>query len=1044
MGIDFGDMSNVAPQVFATRNALAMINELGNLITGYYTNAWIKGWAKSIDMSRPSYVRLVNPKQKYGGDTRVKRITLHSNDPQNPTYGQEYEYKLANGQSSGVAAFEPLLGLEECLFTQPVWYNPNNDGNRIIFSNEQAFHEEPLGAGLYPSAQVGYSRVIVKNLSHDSITYAQSGINVSEFYTARDFPTRFESYGARLKEYPVKVLIPFIGNQSFNNNGYSMGYAFTLNNAIYGRPKSEATYPYGNGVPQGEPVQRSVYRYKTMANNPRALDNQVVTLLKEGVKETVLLGKEVDFYIDEIEANTWGFNAGVNLNLDIQYPAFLPSWFPSFGYQENNTRYLTTNKIVFNIPVLDKVEQYKDGAKVTTQNLFYDYETGDPIVSAVINEWDSLVYTYNFPAHWTYEQMKGAATNYRAGLTLQRVNAANGIFQLNHGLPASGRIPESLLQNGDVLRFETTPGLFYVSGLDRDNNRFQLTKRDGSIPPSTVLNVSKAIIVQSGFRNLQSTRKGRIVSLEDWSDYRPVQGASLVGSIISNYNFYQPAFATKNLNLTYIPSSVQSGTLGEIRLTPCLDQMVSVNYFINPHNWQLILYFGGECAASLNLQAYQDIRRFDPSKLRFEEPVNSSNPIMRYADPGNPLDGTPFPLDFQLDEKCVECQKRDPITVLHADATEFRDDWMLNYRELESEVTDASGATLSDIANGSSNGNPYAFGMKGIWRPWRTSAYLVDRIQSGTYGQSTRIDEDGEYKEFYWFDWKSPISYNEDYNWRWVNEVTQYNVNGQSKEGRNRLDIHAASLFGYQNHLVTASASNSKTTDIAFDGFEDYAVDNFNTFTGKGHGNLQLVDNTSGRPRYSLETEGHTGRFSFNLGAGDECNTCYYKYQTTLPANDHYFEPERGQSYYISFWTRQASVTGGNTNNTLPNAKVELHSGGTLLLSLQPSVGSSPVDGWYRVDGVFTMPIAATDFELRMYQVEDDNVLIDDLRIQPFNSGMETYVYDPINYRLLATLSNQNYATFFNYDEEGNLIQTKVETEQGIKTITQNRSNIQR
>jgi hypothetical protein len=822
-----------------------------------------------------------------------------------------------------------------------------------------------------------------------------------------------------------------------------MGYSFTLNNAIYGRPKSEATYPYGNGTPNGQPIQRSVYRYKTLPSNPQALDNKVVTLHREGVKETVFLGREVDFYIDEIEANTWGLNAGANLNLDIQYPAFLPSWFPSIDYQESNTRYLTTNKVIFNIPVLDKVEQYKDGAKVTTQNLFYDYETGDPIITSVTNEWDSLIYTYNFPAHWTYEQMKGAATNYRAELTLQRINATSGVFQLNQGLTASGRIPENLLQNGDVLRFEMTPGLFYVSGLDRDNNRFQLTKRDGSVPPGTVLNVSKAIIAQSGFRNLQSTRKGQIVSLQDWSDYQPVQGASLVGSIIAHYNLAQPSYSSGRINLANIPAAGQRGTLGVISLLPCLDETTSVSYFMNPQNLELILSFGSQCAASIDLQAYPTTQNFDPSKLRFDEPTNPANPTMVYADPASPLNGKQFPLNFQLDEKCVECQKRKPITVLHADATEFSEDWILNYSELESDKTDIPGATLSSIASGATPGNPYAFGLKGIWRPWRTSAYLIDRIQSGTLGDSTRIDEDGEYKEFYWFDWKSPIRYNEDYNWRWVNEVTQYNVNGQSKEGRNRLDIHAASLFGYNNHLVTASASNAKTTDIAFDGFEDYAVDAFNNFSGKGHGNLHIIENSSGQPKYPLMPEGHSGGFSFNLGAGQACGSCYYKYTTPLPANGNSFAPRPGHSYYISFWTRRASVSSGNTNNTVPNAKVELRSGSNLIGNFQPDANSSPVDGWYKVEGVFTMPTTANNFELRMYQVEDDNVLIDDLRIQPFNSGMEAYVYDPTNYRLLATLSNQNYATFYNYDEEGNLIQTKVETERGIKTITQNRSNIQ-
>ncbi len=59
----------------------------------------------------------------------------------------------------------------------------------------------------------------------------------------------------------------------------------------------------------------------------------------------------------------------------------------------------------------------------------------------------------------------------------------------------------------------------------------------------------------------------------------------------------------------------------------------------------------------------------------------------------------------------------------------------------------------------------------------------------------------------------------------------------------------------------------------------------------------------------------------------------------------------------------------------------------------------------------------------------------DDIRIQPVQSRMNAYVYDPENLALKAILNESNYATFFEYDHEGKLIRKKVETEQGIKTI---------
>ena len=66
----------------------------------------------------------------------------------------------------------------------------------------------------------------------------------------------------------------------------------------------------------------------------------------------------------------------------------------------------------------------------------------------------------------------------------------------------------------------------------------------------------------------------------------------------------------------------------------------------------------------------------------------------------------------------------------------------------------------------------------------------------------------------------------------------------------------------------------------------------------------------------------------------------------------------------------------------------------------------------------------------------------DDLRIHPFNAEMKSYVYDPVTMRLMAQLDENNYATFYEYDEEGILIRVKKETERGIKTIHETRSSL--
>ena len=60
---------------------------------------------------------------------------------------------------------------------------------------------------------------------------------------------------------------------------------------------------------------------------------------------------------------------------------------------------------------------------------------------------------------------------------------------------------------------------------------------------------------------------------------------------------------------------------------------------------------------------------------------------------------------------------------------------------------------------------------------------------------------------------------------------------------------------------------------------------------------------------------------------------------------------------------------------------------------------------------------------------------VDDIRIFPEDGGIQTYVYNPVNYRLVATLDGNNYATFYSYDAEGNLFLVRKETKEGIVTV---------
>ena len=79
--------------------------------------------------------------------------------------------------------------------------------------------------------------------------------------------------------------------------------------------------------------------------------------------------------------------------------------------------------------------------------------------------------------------------------------------------------------------------------------------------------------------------------------------------------------------------------------------------------------------------------------------------------------------------------------------------------------------------------------------------------------------------------------------------------------------------------------------------------------------------------------------------------------------------------------------------------------------------------------------------EVKLVAHSDVDTYFDDIRIHPFNGSMKSYVYDGETFWLTSELDDNNYATFYEYDEEGGLIRIKKETARGIVTIQETRSN---
>jgi hypothetical protein len=150
------------------------------------------------------------------------------------------------------------------------------------------------------------------------------------------------------------------------------------------------------------------------------------------------------------------------------------------------------------------------------------------------------------------------------------------------------------------------------------------------------------------------------------------------------------------------------------------------------------------------------------------------------------------------------------------------------------------------------------------------------------------------------------------------------------------------------------------------------------------------------------------------------------------------FSPTAGK-YIVSAWVMEDVNDPTITSYNNCSITISLQGVGTTLQPLLPK--GAIIDGWQRIEEMIEIPLGTTGIEIQL-AVGTGEAYFDDIRFFPFDGSMMSYVYDPISLRLMAELDERNYATLYEYDEEGKLIRVKKETEKGIMTIQENRDNI--
>lgn len=241
----------------------------------------------------------------------------------------------------------------------------------------------------------------------------------------------------------------------------------------------------------------------------------------------------------------------------------------------------------------------------------------------------------------------------------------------------------------------------------------------------------------------------------------------------------------------------------------------------------------------------------------------------------------------------------------------------------------------------------------------------------------------------------------------------------------------------------TSSLYLGKSLQYLFD-YQDNAfplerINGFDSASYFAHNDFTMLND---EPYYFSDNIIKAGVGCGELSIKDYCTNCFS------------FQPKANGEYLLSAWVKEeTNIQVKNYENTEinivfyddpeavdpdindPAAPSQL----IATVTLKPS--GAIIDGWQRISGKFIVPENTITAGVVL---SNKNVGIpayfDDLRIHPMDGSVKTFVYDSETFKLMSELDENNYSTFYEYDNEGGLIRVKKETSQGIKTIQETRS----
>lgn len=1026
-----------------------------------------KGFAATMDLNN-SCVRLASPdKKKLGGGHRVKQISITdswstetSAAEADRTYGQRFDYTITeNGKaiSSGVAQYEPQAGGDENALKYPIYFY----GKTNVFTSNNLFAEAPMNEDLFPGAMVGYRRVSVTSLRTDQqIRNVASGgagsgrtggVTVSEFYTAKEFPTMVEQSllaeeNSTKDVFNLTIPIPLIG--TIKRNYYHGSQAFKIElNDMHGKPKSVKSYELTNGyVVNTSPITTSEYEYQANSISYQGeqvfqLDNYVNVIPNDGTHtynslQKRLMGVEAELFTDQRESKTFYNTIGLDFNVDMpETPVFLPTFWPSYSNFKTLFRTYVTNKVVHKTGILKKTKARDLQTTNESEIIAYDEKSGIPLLTKVKNEFGDDFYNYNIPSYYAYEGMGHAYRNinYLFCTTLFPGDSKNMFLEFD----ATQENLDYLVRGDELLVYNAE------NTADNYKKAYFLGWRYTSSGVRGMLNVPDQItnldeedvclkVIRSGRRNqfgvplANYLSKGKIADqFETDHTWYTGGGTTIVSKQILNNVLSATASLYRDDWTVSVPSANNANSL------------YTENPYLSGNSgiwraYKSYTYVGdrsttadmGDNSAAANPKLYNDGVMIHVPMFTWElgnvENYGSNwewvNEVTRYS-----------PDAYELENKnrlgifsSALYGYDNSLSIGVAGNAGYNE---VGVADFETLTTSSDAVTVLSQTN-----------MNFQNHPALTNAYLTEQynVVSATTSAGSNVIT---------LSTDIPYSY-----YSALSNVQQDRI-GVSLLSRKSSNGFAANIGYYLNAAIQTAVDPG-------DGTTQLTVKPYLWFTATPTARL-LPDNGTYYGKISLPIQRPSIQVTNSI-AYSTAKAHTGKKSLLISAQSVFDQPKlklkSGKQYVLSTWISGVTSTNVPTYKHATNPLVEI---GTMNSSTFTAVTpdkitySKIVEGWQKIDIEFT--VASGDgnkvFAFRfntanMPSTTGTGMHVDDVRISPKTGGLATYVYDTIHFWLSASLNVDNYATLFYYDEEGNLHLKKQETEEGVFTITESRGYV--